>query len=283
MILVICGPTAVGKTKLSIELAKKYNAIILNADATQIYDEVNIGSAKVTEVEMEGIKHFLLSIKRIDEEYSIFDYQKDGRKILEENKDKNIIIVGGSGLYISALLYDYNFNERKNIDLSGYSNEELFQMVKNINEEADININNRVRLENYVKSGVVVTQKPKLLYDSIFVGLTTERENLYNKINNRVDKMIADGLIDEVKKLYEKCKDSKILHSAIGYKEIIKYLDGEMSLVDAVDLIKKNSRHYAKRQYTWFNNKIDLKWFNTDYENFNNTIKEVIDYIEKNS
>lgn len=281
MILVICGPTAVGKTKLSIELAKKYNAIIINADASQIYKEVNIGTAKVTTDEMEGIKHYLLNIKGINEEYSIFEYQKDARRIIEENQDKNIIIVGGSGLYISSLLYDYNFQERKNIDLSNYTNDELYQMVKKINVAADININNRVRLENYVKSGVVVTEKPKLLYDAIFIGLTTDRDKLYDKINKRVDKMIDEGLIDEVENLYNKCKNSKILHSAIGYKEIIKYLDGEVNLEEAIDLIKKNSRHYAKRQYTWFNNKMNIKWFNTDYENFDNTINEVIEYMKK--
>ena len=282
MILVICGPTGVGKTKLSIELAKKYQAIIINADACQIYDEMNIGTAKITSREMEGIKHYLLNIRNISEEYNIFEYQKDGRKIIEENLDKNIIIVGGSGLYISALLYDYNFKERKEIDLNNYSNDELYDMVLSINKDVDVDKNNRVRLENYLKSGVVNTEKPNLLYDALFISLTTDRKILYKKINDRVDEMLENGLLEEVRYLYDKDKNSKILHSAIGYKEIIKYLNSEISLTEAIDLIKKNSRHYAKRQYTWFNNKINVNWFNTDYVNFNNTIKEVNKYIEKN-
>ena len=280
MILVICGPTGVGKTKLSILLAKRYNGIIINADACQFYQGMDIGTAKIKESEKEGIKHYLLDNLTINDEYNIWDFQKEGRKIIEDNKDKNIIIVGGSGLYLSALLYDYKYKKQKEIDLSKYSNEELYEKVIKINPEANIDQFNRRRLENYLKTGNVNAEKPKLLYDALFIGLTTDRIFLYNKIDTRVDEMLKNGLLNEVKKLYTINPNSRILNSAIGYKEVIKYLNNEISLDECINLIKKNSRHYAKRQYTWFNNKMNIKWFNTNYSNFNLTIDEVVNYIE---
>lgn len=280
MILVICGPTGVGKTKLSILLAKKYNGIIINADACQFYQGMDIGTAKIKESEKEGIKHYLIDNLTINDEYNIWDFQKEGRKIIEDNKDKNIIIVGGSGLYLSALLYDYKYKKQKEIDLSKYSNEELYEKVIKINPEANIDQFNRRRLENYLKTGNVNAEKPKLLYDALFIGLTTDRNFLYNKIDTRVDEMLKNGLLNEVKKLYIINPNSRILNSAIGYKEVIKYLNNEISLDECINLIKKNSRHYAKRQYTWFNNKMNIKWFNTNYNNFNLTTDEVVNYIE---
>ena len=280
MILVICGPTGVGKTKLSILLAKRYNGIIINADACQFYQGMDIGTAKIKESEKEGIKHYLLDNLTINDEYNIWDFQKEGRKIIEDNKDKNIIIVGGSGLYLSALLYDYKYKKQKEIDLSKYSNEELYEKVIKINPEANIDQFNRRRLENYLKTGIVNAEKPKLLYDALFIGLTTDRNFLYNKIDTRVDEMLKNGLLNEVKKLYTINPNSRILNSAIGYKEVIKYLNNEISLDECINLIKKNSRHYAKRQYTWFNNKMNIKWFNTNYNNFNLTTDEVVNYIE---
>lgn len=280
MILVICGPTGVGKTKLSILLAKRYNGIIINADACQFYQGMDIGTAKIKESEKEGIKHYLLDNLTINDEYNIWDFQKEGRKIIEDNKDKNIIIVGGSGLYLSALLYDYKYKKQKEIDLSKYSNEELYEKVIKINPEANIDQFNRRRLENYLKTGNVNAEKPKLLYDALFIGLTTDRNFLYNKIDTRVDEMLKNGLLNEVKKLYTINPNSRILNSAIGYKEVIKYLNNELTLDECINLIKKNSRHYAKRQYTWFNNKMNIKWFNTNYNNFNLTTDEVVNYIE---
>ena len=280
MILVICGPTGVGKTKLSILLAKRYNGIIINADACQFYQGMDIGTAKIKESEKEGINHYLLDNLTINDEYNIWNFQKEGRKIIEDNKDKNIIIVGGSGLYLSALLYDYKYKKQKEIDLSKYSNEELYEKVIKNNPEANIDQFNRRRLENYLKTGNVNAEKPKLLYDALFIGLTTDRNFLYNKIDTRVDEMLKNGLINEVKKLYTINPNSRILNSAIGYKEVIKYLNNEISLDECINLIKKNSRHYAKRQYTWFNNKMNIKWFNTNYNNFNLTTDEVVNYIE---
>ena len=279
MIIAVVGPTGVGKTKLSIELAKKYKGIIISVDATQIYKGLDIGSAKVTEEEKQGIKHYLLDIKNPGEDYSVADFQKDARKIIADNKDKNIILVGGTGLYLKALLYDYHFQEFKNVDYSKFSNEELLAMCREIDPNVDIHVNNRIRLENYLKREGKCEKSSELLYDVKFIGLTTDRNILYDKINKRVDEMFELGLVDEVKDLYKKYPNSKILKRAIGYKEIIAYLNKEISLEDAIDLIKKNSRHYAKRQYTWFNNQMPVKWFQTNYDNFNETIKEVINYI----
>ncbi len=277
MIIVIVGPTGVGKTKLSIELAKYYNASIINSDAVQIYKGLDIGSAKITEDEKEGIKHYLLDIKDINEEYSVCDYQKDARKILDSNLDKNIIFCGGTGLYISAALMDYRFYEdENNLTYDEYSNEELYELVLKKDKNSKIDKNNRVRIIRFLNKKNIDLVKPILLYKNvIFIGLTTNREKLYEVINKRVDKMFDDGLIDEVKKIYKDNKDSKILSRAIGYKEVIKYLKQEISLEEAKELI-----HYAKRQYTWFNNKMDIKWFNVNYENFAETIFLVKEYID---
>ena len=281
MIICVVGPTGVGKTKLSVMLAKKYNGIVINADATQIYKELDIGSAKIKEEEKEGIEHYLFDIKMPNEDYSVADYQKDGRELLKKYQDKNIVIVGGTGLYIKALLYDYSFSQMNNNDYSNLTNEQLYNMCKKIDNEIDIHPNNRRRLENYLNRVDKNKIEPKLLYNVKFIGLTTDRDTLYNKINKRVDDMLEEGLLEEVKTLKNKYSNANILKRAIGYKEIISYLNNEISLEEAVELIKKNSRHYAKRQYTWFNNQMDIKWFNTDYNDFNNTYLEVINYIEK--
>jgi len=281
MIITIVGPTGVGKTKLSIKLAKKYNGVVINADACQIYSELNIGTAKIKECEKDGVEHILFDIRKPNEEYSVCDYQKDLRDLLNKYKDRNIIIVGGTGLYINAALYDYEFSEMNSKDFSGYSNEELLRMCKEIDNNCDIHVNNRIRLENFLNRTNPVTKEPKLLYDNVkFIGLTTNRDILYERINNRVDEMFKEGLLEEVKSLHDKFGNTKILNSAIGYKEIIKYLNNEISLEEAKDLIKKNSRHYAKRQYTWFNNKMNVEWFQVDFDNFDNTYNEVISYLE---
>ena len=280
MKVVILGPTGVGKTKMSIELAKWLDAWVINCDAVQVYQELNIGSAKVTEEEKEGINHYLFDLKSPKDEYTVKDYQKDVRDILDNNKDRNLILVGGTGLYACAALYDYRFLE--DIDSNDYddlSNEELYQLALAKDENCQIDKNNRVRLLRFIKKNHNCVE-PKLLYpDTIFIGLTTDRSNLYDIINKRVDKMIDAGLIKEVEELYHKYPDSSILKRAIGYKEIISYLKQEISLEDAINLIKKNSRHYAKRQYTWFNNKMNINWFNVNYDNFELTIKEVENFI----
>ena len=285
MIIVIAGPTAVGKTLLSEKLAKKYNGIIINADAMQVYRKLNIGTAKVTKEEMEDVPHYLFDIKNPDEEYSMYDYQIDARNIIDKNLDKSIILVGGTGLYIKAALFNYELEKRsiKN-NYEGYTNEELYNMLKERHMEENVHVNNRNRLISYLNKSPNNNLKNELLYkDVYFIGLTTNRENLYNRINKRVDIMIENGLIEEVKDLYEKYGKVKSLNTGIGYKEIIEYLDNHITKEEAINLIKTRSRHYAKRQYTWFNNQMNLKYFNTNYENFEKTIEEVTNYIENNN
>lgn len=281
MKIFIMGPTGVGKTKLSVELAKIYDAYIINCDAVQVYKGLDIGSAKVTEEEKCGIKHFLFDIKNPDEEYSVKDYQTDLRNLFDKYSKKNLIIVGGTGLYATAGAYDYRFNDEEKKDYSNYSLEELYKLAKEKDINCNIDKNNRIRLERFLQKDLTSLVEPTLLYnDAIFIGLTTSRENLYKIINKRVDKMIDNGLVQEVKNLYTNYPKSKILKRAIGYKEIIDYLDNKITLEEAVDEIKKNSRHYAKRQYTWFNNKLNLNWFNVDFNNFDNTINKVNEKIK---
>lgn len=280
MKIFIMGPTGVGKTKLSVELAKLYDAYIINCDAVQVYKGLDIGSAKVTEEEKCGIKHFLFDIKNPDEEYSVKDYQTDLRNLFDKYSKKNLIIVGGTGLYATAGAYDYRFNDEEKKDYSNYSLEELYKLAKEKDINCNIDKNNRIRLERFLQKDLTSLVEPTLLYnDAIFIGLTTSRENLYKIINKRVDKMIDNGLVQEVKNLYTNYPKSKILKRAIGYKEIIDYLENKITLEEAVDEIKKNSRHYAKRQYTWFNNKMDIKWFEVNFNYFNETIDNVKDYL----
>ena len=287
-IIVIAGPTGVGKTKLSVELAKKLNGEIINADSMQFYKNLNIGTAKITEEEKENIPHHLFDIKNVDEMYTIFDYQIDCRNIINDilSRGKTPILVGGSGLYIRAALYDYklDFEDIKN-DYSNLSNQELLNKCLEIDNNCDIHVNNRKRLERFLdkalnNSDIVNDSKP--IYDFTIIGLTTDRDNLYKIINKRVDKMIDNGLIDEVKTFYNKNIRSKSIMTGIGYKELYSYFDQEISLEEAIDLIKKNSRHLAKRQYTFFNNQFDnIKWFETNYKDFSKTVDEVYEYIKR--
>lgn len=290
-VIVITGPTAVGKTKLSIELAKRYNGEIINADAVQVYKGLDIGSAKVTEEEKEDIPHHLFDIKEVDEEYTIYHYQKDYRKLIKEvqGRGKTPILVGGTGLYIKAALYDYKLTEEKETNTyDNLTDEELYNKLLELDKNIVIDKNNRrrlIRALNYYKENnksINTNTTNKLLYDAIFIGLTTDRRILYDKINNRVDIMIKEGLLNEVKVFYDKNIRTKPLLNAIGYREIYSYFDGNISLEEAIDKIKQNSRHYAKRQYTFFNHQLPVVWFETDYSNFNNTVEKVINYIENN-
>ena len=289
-IICIVGPTGVGKTKLSIELAKKINGEVINADSTQVYKNLDIATAKVTEEEKENIPHHLFDIKEITEDYTVFDYQKDARNCIENilKRKKIPIIVGGTGLYVKALLYDYKFKEG-NIkgNYNNLTNEELYKKVLEINPNTNIHINNRKRLERYLDyynntGEVIETNKTdKLLYDTIFIGLTTDRETLYDRINKRVDIMVENGLLEESKKIYESNIRTKAITTPIGYKELFPYFEGSRTLEECLNTIKQNSRRYAKRQYTWFNNQMNVNWFNVNFDNFNETITEISKFIEK--
>ena len=289
-IIVITGPTGVGKTKLSVSLAKKLDAEIINADSMQIYKDLNIGTAKITENEKEGIPHHLFDIKNVNEDYSIYDYQIDARNKIKDitSRNKRIIFAGGTGLYIKSALYDYKLNkENINDNYDNLSCEELYNELIKLDKDIIIDRNNKrrlIRALNYYKENnksISNNKTDKLLYDVIMIGLTTSRDKLYSIINSRVDKMIDNGLIDEVKYFYDNNVYSKPLINGIGYKELYKYFNNEISLEESIDLIKKNSRHYAKRQYTFFNNQMNVKWFNVCFDNFNNTINEVYNYIKE--
>lgn len=288
-IILIVGPTGTGKTTLSIKLAKKYDAVILNADSTQVYTEPLIATAKIKEHEKENIEHYLFDVVSLNDDYTLYDYQKDGRRLLDRfiSENKNVIIVGGSGLYVKALLYNYVLEDKKeiNIDFSEYSNEELKNKVLALDPESDIHVNNRQRLESFLKhyyeTGKVIKKTDEInnkLYNFISIGLKSDRETLYKMLDKRVDSMFNEGLLDEAERLYK--MNLKNYANIIGYKELNEYFNGNITLEEAKDLIKRNTRRYAKRQFTWFNNQMkDIKWFDVNYDNFYETIKEVENYL----
>ena len=267
-IIVIVGPTGVGKTKLSIELAKRMDAEIINGDSVSIYKKLNIGSAKPSKEEMND--------------------QKDCRNCIKdiESRNKSVIIVGGTGLYIKAALYDYRFSVENNYSsFDDLTNEEILDKIRNYDEKIDVHVNNRQRLvrllNKFINNSEFSNDKDKLLYNIKVIGLTTDRNIIYDRINDRVDKMLENGLLSEVESLKDEYETSRILNSGIGYKEFKDYLFGDKKLDEVIHEIKKDSRHFAKRQYTFFNNQFDVKWFDVDFLNFNNTIDEVYEYIKE--
>lgn len=285
-VIVITGPTAVGKTKLSIEIAKRLKTDIINADAYQVYRKMNIGTAKPTKEEMQKVHHHLIDILDPRETFSISDYQRIVRTLIEKMKTENKVplLVGGSGLYIDAVIKNYNFNEEKRCDenYNKYTNSELHQILKDLDCEmaSKIHPNNRKRLIRAIE----LAQQPyfknsrslekDFYYDVLCIFLNDNRNSLYQRINNRVDQMIKHGLVEEVRQIgIENFSiTSKV---AIGYKEMIEYLKGNIDLDEAIELIKKNSRHYAKRQYTWFKNKVSSTIVPINLDDFNHTIDEV--------
>lgn len=290
MIIVVVGPTAVGKTLMGIELAKKYNGEVINADSTQVYRDLDIATAKVTVSEMDGVVHHLIDIKNIDEEYTVFDFQNDCRNCISDilSRGKTPIIVGGTGLYIKAALYDYKFDlENSSFDYSDISNDELYSRLLSIDPNTSIHKNNRKRVERalsyYDSTGKLLSSKDKtdnLLYDCVFICLTTSRDVLYDRINKRVDYMISNGLIEEARNVYDTGIRSKAVMTPIGYKELFDYFSGKSDLESCIDIIKQKSRNYAKRQYTWFNNQMSVNWFDVDFNCFSNTVNDVIHFID---
>src|SRR5690625_426702 len=281
-VIVIVGPTAVGKTKLSIEAAKKFNGEIISGDAMQIYKGMDIGTAKITREEMQGIPHHMIDIKQPDESFSAAEFQTLVQKHIEEivSSGKIPIIVGGSGLYIQAALYNYNFSSRQDARIA-YRLEEmarkegiipLFKKLKQIDpiQAEKIHPNNERRviraLEVYEKTGMTMTeyqqkQKKASPYQTCFIGLTMERALLYERINNRVDEMIENGIIQVVSDLNNNGYKDMQSMKAIGYKEFIPYFEKKQSLDETIYILKRNSRRFAKRQYTWFKNKMDITWY----------------------
>lgn len=266
-----------GKSETALEVAKVFNAEIINGDAFQSYKEMEIGVAKPPKAYFEEVPHHLFSCVNVDEEYSIADYQIKLRNAINEvlSKGKNVVIVGGSGLYIRAALYDYVFSEQAKIDLTKYeklSNEELHKELEKIDPEQAkiIHENNRKRvlraIEIYLtqgktKSEIINSQEHKLVYDAKFFVRDMDREELYKLIDLRVDEMVKNGLIKEVETLVKKYGENLKSLQAIGYKEIIPALKGEYSLEKAIELVKQNSRNYAKRQVTFIKHQFPVTYY----------------------
>ena len=276
MIYIIVGPTGSGKTEVAKQLSDYFNAPIINADAFQIYKEMDIGTAKIDKSDPYYKKHYLLDIKEPSESFSVMEYQKLFRETVDElsKKYENIIVCGGTGLYIRASIYDYTFQEEDVVEdesLNDMSNEELYSLLRKLDYDASLNIhpNNRKRViraitiaknQKETKSENIAKQKHELIYDGVkILMLSPKREDLYENINKRVDKMFELGLVDEVKKLLNKYQLSNTAKAAIGYKEVIDYLNNQTTLDECVELIKKRSRNYAKRQVTFFKNQFELE------------------------
>ncbi len=303
-VIVIAGPTASGKTILSIELAKRLNGEIISADSMQIYKHMDIGTAKPTIDEMQGIKHYLIDEVLPNEEFNVVKFKELAEKYIEEiiAKGKLPIIVGGTGLYISSLIDNINFSESQcNWELreelkkeaEEFGAEYLHDKLKQVDEEAANNIHpNNIKRVIRALEVYAQTQKPisyhneisrgvPSKYNFILIGLTMDRQYLYERINKRVDIMLKNGLLQEVKGLVELgFSDSITAMQGIGYKEILAYLEGKNSLDEAVEIIKRDSRRYAKRQLTWFRRIKEIKWFNIDvFGNNHNIIEDVTNYI----
>ena len=282
MLIVIVGPTGSGKTEVALKIADFYNVPIINADAFQIYKEMDIGTAKIATNSDEYKKHYLLDIVKPDQSYSVKQYQTDFRRVYSELKKQyqNIVVCGGTGLYIKAALYDYQFEDEQEADVSDLeqmSNLQLFEFLSSLDPKAaeSIHMNNRKRIIRAIqiarthrvnKSESIEQQEHKLFFEDEtvkFLFLNPNRDDLYAKINTRVDQMLENGLIDEVKTLLDKYNLSLTAKAAIGYKEVIDYLSGKFSLEDCAELIKKRTRNYAKRQVTFFKHQLPCIEFNS--------------------
>lgn len=277
-VIVIVGPTASGKTLRGINLAKKLNAEIINGDSVQIYKELNIGSAKVQDQEMQGIKHHLLNVKNVGEPYSAFDFQSDVRALI---KTIDIpLIVGGTGFYIKSALYNYEFDEFSNSKTyNDLSNEQIYQLVKDSDSNINIDINNRIRLIralNMLELGIKPSSKIKkdqALYDILTIYLDYPRSGLKTLLSLRLDKMLDDGFIEEVKSI-----NSEL--NIIGYRELYKYLNGEIDLDEAKELIINASMRLAKKQKTWFKNQMDCVMLDAKATNIDELVyNEVLKFL----
>ena len=287
-LLVIVGPTAIGKTSLSIKLAQIFNGSIISGDSIQVYKELNIGTGKITKEETKNIKHYGIDIIDFKNNYNIYQFKKDTKNYINEIKKENKlpIVVGGSGLYLNALLYDYNLKETtNNSNYEHLTNQQIYNLLQKHDPLSlnNIHINNRKRLLRALtlsleNNNISSTINNKLVYDTLIIGLTTTREKLYQKINKRVDIMFEEGLVKEIDQLIEKGFTFDLLSSqGIGYKEFENYYQKQITLDQVKELIKRNSRRFAKKQYTWFNNKLNVNWY--EYDNEKDIIEKVNTWI----
>lgn len=291
-VIAIVGPTASGKTSLSIELANRLDGEIINGDAMQVYKGLDIGTAKITEEEKEGIPHHLFDIKEPSDSFSVAEYQSAVRNCIEDirSRGKQPIIVGGTGLYIQSVLFDFRFTEEagdenvraeleKELETTGGA-ERLYNRLQKLDPASaeKIHPNNHRRLIRALEI-IEVTGKTKNeheqgageapLYDHLIVGLTLDREILYKRIDVRVEQMMENGLLEEARSLWENGIRNVQSVQAIGYKELYQHFEGFLSLDEAVELIKKHTRHYAKRQMTYFRNKVEISWFDANLDRGN--------------
>lgn len=294
-VVVITGPTAVGKTKLSIAIAQRFHTDIINGDAYQIYKNMDIGTAKPSIAERQGVYHHMMDILSPSKVYSIADYQRDVRKCIDELMavGKLPLLVGGSGLYIDAVIKDYRFEAEKRKDnieeeYRHFSDEELHQYLAKLDKDAASNIHphNRKRVLRAIELASSPISKDSrahrehFYYKTLVIFLNDEREKLYHRIDQRVLKMIDSGLIEEVSSIGEE-NFSQTSQVAIGYKECLSYLRGDISRLEMIEQIQKNSRHYAKRQFTWFKNKTNAKIVDIDTTDFEKTIEVVQNLISR--
>ncbi|RRD40247.1 tRNA (adenosine(37)-N6)-dimethylallyltransferase MiaA [Leptotrichia sp. OH3620_COT-345] len=292
--LVISGPTGVGKTHMSISLAKKIKADIISADSMQVYKKMDIGTAKITCEEMKGIKHYMLDVIEPDEDYSVGDFEKKVNKILKEKEEKseNIIIVGGTGLYIKAITDGFSFlpskDRRIRKELEKKSMKELTDELKKLDEKTfnEIDLNNKVRLIRALEvclltgkkfSDLKTDNKKNNNYNFLKIFLTRNREEIYDRINKRVDEMKNKGLEHEARRIYTEYGHSKYKITAIGYKEFFNYFDGNISFEEAIEEIKKESRRYAKRQLTWFRKEKEYVMYNLSEKSEQEIEKEILE------
>lgn len=297
-VIVICGPTASGKTALSIELAKKINGEIISCDSMQIYKDMDIGTAKVTPEEMQGIKHYLVDFVSPDERYSVANFKNDAKKAIKEiiAKGKTPIIVGGTGLYVDSLIYEIDYPQieldeeyRKELELQANEQglKKLYEIAKEIDPLAidKISENDQKRiiriLEIYHSTGKTKTQleaesRKPLEYDYIVFAINWDRAKLYERINKRVDIMLEQGLIEEVEKIKQKYSKFPTAMQGLGYKEVVEYLEGNYTEEEMIEKIKMETRRYAKRQLTWFRKNKQTIWLNGE-ENIENNVNIIIE------
>lgn len=286
-VLVIVGPTACGKSALAVRLAREFNGEVINGDSVQVYKYLNIGSAKTTAEEMDGIPHHLIDYVEPDEDYSVQRFQKEAREKIEEicSRGKLPVVVGGTGLYIKALLYDYEFRETQNENQYGeLTNQQLYDLLRERDPVAaeKIHVNNRKRLvralqicdSGFLKSEAEESQKHEMIYDTLILGTTMDRVLLRQRISERVDRMFEEGLESEVEGLYERYDFSLKAFQAIGYKEFVPYFKGNKSMKDLKKDIVTHTNQFMKRQYTWWNNQMDVDWLDISEEDFHERAEE---------
>ena len=292
-LLILVGPTAIGKTALSIKIAKEFNAEIISGDSMQVYKGMDIGTGKITAEEMDGVPHHLIDILNPDETFSVSDFQNQVKALVKdiESRNKRVLIAGGTGHYIKALIDGYQFNdedqediERLTHEFEKYSQEELYSKLLKIQPDTDIHPNNKKRIiRQLVKEKLDITEKKaytqKKEYDTFLVGLSADRSVIYDRINQRVAEMFDSGLLEEVAAL-QKEGLSKTAAQAIGYKEFLPYFKGEAALTDVMERIQAHSRQYAKRQLTFFRNQLDVHWYDITHASTDIIFQDIYQFLQ---